>query len=178
MTEPSATCQTCSLPLIGRTRRARFCDARCRERHPERRARQAARYKEWYDRTMADPERRATKNQRSLESWRRVVRDDPEKRDRVRSNARAAYVRRTYGLSPDEHAAMLAAQGGGCAICGTDEPGGAGSWHTDHDHTSGDVRGLLCAGCNPGLGLFRDDPTILRAAADYLERHHARRVAV
>lgn len=52
-----------------------------------------------------------------------------------------------------------------CEICG--EPG----VHTDHDHATGQVRGRLCAGCNHGLGKFRDNPDILRQAADYLDAH-------
>lgn len=41
--------------------------------------------------------------------------------------------------------------------------------HTDHAHENKKFRGLLCTRCNPGLGYFKDDPTLLRKAADYLE---------
>jgi len=61
---------------------------------------------------------------------------------------------------------MLADQGGSCAICRT-----APAVHVDHDHETGAVRALLCFNCNGGLGQFRDDPVVLRAAADYVEHH-------
>ena len=32
------------------------------------------------------------------------------------------------------------------------------------------MRGLLCEGCNRGIGLLRDDPDLLRRAADYIDR--------
>jgi hypothetical protein len=50
-----------------------------------------------------------------------------------------------------------------CVICGTE-----GVLVVDHDHTTGQVRGVLCNHCNRGLGHFRDDPTLLEFAAQYL----------
>jgi len=77
-----------------------------------------------------------------------------------------------YGVSPEQYAAMLEAQGGQCAICDSDQwPGKGNSPHVDHEHATGKVRGLLCTNCNNGLGNFGDDPARLRAAADYLEAH-------
>lgn len=79
-----------------------------------------------------------------------------------------------YGLSEENFEAMLSAQGGHCAICGTDTPHGRGAWHVDHDHLSKKVRGLLCTGCNLGIGHLQDDVGILRAAISYLERSATR----
>lgn len=74
-----------------------------------------------------------------------------------------------YGITPEQYAALLAAQDGLCAICRTDAWPGKGP-HVDHAHDTGRVRGILCGGCNNGLGRFADDPARLRAAAEYLER--------
>lgn len=77
------------------------------------------------------------------------------------------HILRTYGLTLAERDAMLEDQGGGCAICGTNEHGGK-SWHVDHDHDTGKVRGILCSGCNTGIGSMRDNPDFCIAAAKYL----------
>lgn len=50
-----------------------------------------------------------------------------------------------------------------CVICGSEEP-----LVVDHDHNTGKIRGMLCNHCNRGLGHFRDDPTLLEFAAQYL----------
>lgn len=67
---------------------------------------------------------------------------------------------------------MLDAQGGGCAICGERNPKGKHSgFHVDHCHKTGRVRGILCHGCNVSLGHFKDDPALLRRAAEYVTEH-------
>lgn len=50
-----------------------------------------------------------------------------------------------------------------CVICGT-----SGPLVVDHDHKTGQVRGMLCSSCNCGLGHFKDDPLLLEFAAQYL----------
>lgn len=86
-------------------------------------------------------------------------------------NERTGYMRQyLYGVSLEQYEAMMAAQGGVCAICGTsDWPGKDNRPHVDHCHETGKVRGILCGPCNNGLGNFGDDPARLRAAAAYLE---------
>lgn len=82
-----------------------------------------------------------------------------------------------HGITEDRYLELLARQGGKCAICKTTEPGGRGRWCIDHDHgccPTGDgscgqcIRGILCASCNTGLGMFKDNPDALRAAIRYL----------
>lgn len=115
-----------------------------------------------------------------------------ERARRAHAKAPAGYRRAErwlfkYGLTEEVFAAMLAAQGGRCAICGTDEPGGRNSvWHVDHDHhccpgarTCGKcIRGLLCQRCNIGLGYFSDNQAILESAIGYLEKRGSRALPV
>jgi hypothetical protein len=83
-----------------------------------------------------------------------------------------AYFYRTYGLTRRALTELRDQQSDRCAICADPSP-----QHLDHDHQTGCVRALLCQRCNHALGLFRDEPRFLRAAADYVERHRAGQVA-
>jgi hypothetical protein len=72
-----------------------------------------------------------------------------------------------YGISPIEFAALLEQQAGLCAICC--EPMVPGKQtHVDHNHSTGEVRGLLCNSCNVGVGMFKDDFIRLTSAVAYL----------
>jgi hypothetical protein len=78
-------------------------------------------------------------------------------------SSRRDHLKRTFGITEEERAAILKRQGGVCAICGTPDPE-----HLDHDHATGKIRGILCNRCNMGLGLFSDDPVRLQSAINYL----------
>jgi hypothetical protein len=81
-----------------------------------------------------------------------------------------------FGISLQEYNEMLEAQGHCCAICGkadgTDLHAGARTRQlgVDHDHRTGMVRGLLCNDCNRAIGQLKDDATVVRKAAEYMER--------
>lgn len=59
---------------------------------------------------------------------------------------------------------------GPCDICSGEEVNSGRSLAKDHDHKTGKPRGELCSNCNRALGMFKDDPNLLRAAAAYLEK--------
>jgi hypothetical protein len=84
---------------------------------------------------------------------------------------RDSQLRTKYGITLADYEAMRIAQNGCCAICKTEAPGGPGDWHLDHCHASKVIRGLLCSTCNVGLGMFKDNPLLLAAAANYIESH-------
>ena len=83
-----------------------------------------------------------------------------------RATNSAGYFYRKYKLTQRDLRALREAQGDLCAICSAPGP-----QHLDHDHFSGRIRRLLCQRCNQGLGLFRDDPFLLRMAALYVDTH-------
>jgi len=103
--------------------------------------------KRWYEKTYkVDPVYRRTKN--------------------------AKRVAMRYGMSLQDYQDLLLAQDNKCLICKIEHKDENGSRLViDHDHKKDvtSVRGLLCGQCNLALGLFKDNPEVCRAAAEYLE---------
>lgn len=81
----------------------------------------------------------------------------------------------SYGLTIEKFAEIYAHQDGVCAICKLPEMD-RDRLVIDHDHITGRVRGLLCSGCNVGIGALRDDPETIRRARDYVFAHHATQI--
>lgn len=89
--------------------------------------------------------------------------------------ARSHHLKSLYGVTLDDMARYLGEQGGKCKICRTDlcistlgSKGRKGKPHVDHCHKTGKYRGILCHGCNLGIGLFQDNPAALANAIKYL----------
>lgn len=105
--------------------------------------------------------------------------NDPEKykeRDRKRSSNRKIKtkeytLKRLYNLTLNEYYDILESQNNGCSICGAQKSKSKDFLCVDHDHTTGNVRGILCDNCNRGLGLFGDDPKNLLSAYYYLNKY-------
>lgn len=84
----------------------------------------------------------------------------PEKR-------RAQKLKWSYGLTTEAFLKLKTQQRNSCAICGTVFRNESDA-QVDHDHLTGEVRGLLCMGCNHGIGKFKDSLTLLDRAQYYL----------
>ena len=118
---------------------------------------------------------------------REYVRRNPEGRRRYDLKYRkkhaqklAAYhafrrIKKAYGIDAEKYNTMIVAQRGTCRICGK-YPVPGKRLEVDHDHLTGQVRGLLCRNCNTGIGRLGDDPETLQAAIDYLLQFQSKKV--
>lgn len=79
---------------------------------------------------------------------------------------RKSVLKNKYNLTWEEYEKLFENQNGVCAICKGIEEGRMLS--VDHNHETGEVRGLLCGSCNRALGLFKDSPELLDIAKEYV----------
>lgn len=88
--------------------------------------------------------------------------------DKVRS----MHLKKKFGLTIEQWDLIFAAQGRRCAGCGSESPGASGkknNWATDHDHTTGRVRGIICIRCNFALGWLGDTlETVMKHSASLI----------
>lgn len=98
----------------------------------------------------------------------RLKRQKAENPEKVRAIRRKS----KFGLTSEAFQVLLARQSGLCDICGIEFSHEKRNTApaVDHDHKSGDVRGILCGPCNRLLGHARDNLDILERASDYLKQ--------
>ncbi len=87
-------------------------------------------------------------------------------KDELKISGRAKHLRVSYGLTIKQHKQMYLDQDGCCLLC--DKPIEYSKVHTDHDHSTGRVRGLLCARCNLGM-CFIDDADFMQRTIEYVK---------
>lgn len=79
-------------------------------------------------------------------------------------------LQRNYNITVEQYDSLCRFQEGKCLICGTHQKDLKRPLVVDHDHETEEIRGLLCANCNAGLGMFKDNIKILLNAIDYLRK--------
>lgn len=149
--------------------------AKYRREHPEKQAESDKKYRESHREEVAARKRKYQQdNKEAVNAYHRDwAKRNPERIAKYNSTfVRDWRLKDEYDLSLADYEALLLKQGGKCAIC---ERVGSGVdthkyFHIDHDHKTGQVRGLLCQPCNAGIGLLQDNPELVLIAADYVER--------
>lgn len=100
-----------------------------------------------------------------LFSYRKHICNACYKKSDAYRNQRDRYLKRTYGITIEEYEALLKVQGGGCAVCGSRS--GTKELAVDHDHKTGEVRGILCKRHNSALARWVRNADEAAATLDY-----------
>ena len=119
-----------------------------------------------HERYLRNPETeiaRVKKRQQGNGERLNAYRRDHRQLESTKRRGRSSHLKRKFGLTLDQYDELLVQQGGVCAIC-EDPPEDGKAFHIDHDHETGEVRGLLCLRCNNGLGQFKEDSDLLKKA--------------
>lgn len=130
------------------------------------RSREIARQSYWKNRDQICAKRREDREHNTIRNkeWRKA---NPDKCTAI---YRRKNLRDKYGLTIEAWEEMAEAQNWRCAICGTHKDDLKNNFAVDHDHDTGEVRGLLCYACNRGIGLLKDSIIVLSNAVEYLKR--------
>lgn len=96
-------------------------------------------------------------------------------RSRTSEQLKECFLKSKYNLTLEQYYTILEEQNHCCKICGEEETRknkttGVCLLCVDHNHKTGEVRGLLCNKCNTGLGYFKEDINILYTAIEYLSK--------
>lgn len=108
--------------------------------------------------------RNAEKSKAKATKWKE------EHRDRAKYIRWRCQLKLLYGITIEKYEEMLKDQNGLCYICNKQETRkGRLNLSVDHNHTTKQIRKLVCSKCNVGIGMFNEDPLLLRKTADYIE---------
>ena len=94
--------------------------------------------------------------------------EDIEYREKTMSRSYKAGLKHKFGMSEEEYIKKSDAQDNRCAICGAHQLELDRRMAVDHDHETGQIRGLLCNHCNLGIGFLKDSTDLLEKAQKYL----------
>lgn len=89
--------------------------------------------------------------------------------DCQRKLKREKQYKELYSITLSDYDRLYELQGGVCSICRLPQSDSRKTTLcVDHNHQTGEVRGLLCSDCNVAIGLLKDDPRLTERATDYL----------
>lgn len=109
--------------------------------------------------------------ERLYKNYLQELESSPEK---IKSQRFKYYIKSKFGICIETYEKMLSDHNHQCAICGYKQPEHAEAHdklYVDHNHTTNEIRGLLCMNCNSALGHFREDLTILEKAVQYMTKY-------
>lgn len=93
---------------------------------------------------------------------------DNENYAKTKARHRELHISKRYGISVETYRKMFESHNSLCAVCGKPETIKNKVLSVDHNHTTGQIRGLLCGHCNRAIGYLREDLSLLPKIEKYL----------
>lgn len=144
---------------------------------PENKSRQAEYMNAWRDENKdavkAYQQKWRDANVESVRGYQKTYSHEYREREESKTAARKRHLEKNYGITPECFNRMWVDQSGKCLICESNmTPRGRNkrSACIDHNHETGEIRGLLCRSCNHGIGNLGDSPKVLQSAIEYLQK--------
>lgn len=152
------TCINCGKRVDNRTQRCMPCYLIYKDSTKDKRKeRKLATQRAWYTRNKEKVCRKSAEKSKSLSPRQRM----------------SSTIKYKYGISLDEYDSLMKGADYKCQICGEGNIDINTPYYKklviDHCHTTDRVRGVLCPGCNKGLGHFKDDENLISNALKYLQ---------
>lgn len=87
---------------------------------------------------------------------------------KYRESNRRSHLKRKFGITSEQFDYWFEKQNGRCDIC---KELSSKTLHVDHNHTTGQIRGLLCSACNTSFGMLKEDINIMLNMIEYARKH-------
>lgn len=123
-------------------------------------------HREWSQKWRDENPDKVAKQRRDRQLRRQ---NDPEYKAHMNAVAARSRYKKRYGMTYDDRDKMLSEQNYKCAICEKPNPTA-----TDHCHVTGNVRSILCIGCNNFVGMIENSKDRHRKALEYIDNHNKR----
>jgi hypothetical protein len=162
-------CKHCKKDLVNAHANRKFCDVSCKEKY---RATTDTRIKYTIERSLLGKRKESSKKAYAKNPKKAHIATalwKSRNADAAYRIRRTAYLKKYYNMTLDKYEELLEKQNRSCAICKNVQEHFQKNLSVDHDHHTGEVRALLCYTCNRNLIGRHRDPTLLYAAAKYLE---------
>jgi len=135
-------------------------------RHPERRTRE---FKDRVNQRAKEARKLNPERYHEYDLKRKAKNPDHIRAINLRSNEKRRHEK--FGLPQGWYDLQYKKQNGCCAICLGQQEGKPKKFAIDHNHSTGQVRGLLCNSCNTSIGKLKEDITIMQRAINYLKEY-------
>ena len=143
---------------------ARLSRHRLWKKHPEKHEEYKKKLKEIRLRNVED--KRIKDRIRYQENKEKIKKERKEFYHKFPELVRKRRMMTTYKITAEKYEQLNAVKN--CECCGRSEKEFVKGLSIDHCHKSGEVRGVLCPNCNTAIGLFNDDPGVMKKAIGYL----------